>query len=103
MDISKLGYTELVSLKQQIEVAIKAREKEEKAEGRRKILELARTYGISLDELGSNSITKSVRAPVAPKYAHPVNSSLNWTGRGRKPLWVEELLSSGKTLADLAI
>jgi DNA-binding protein H-NS len=44
-----------------------------------------------------------VRKPVEAKYRHPENAELTWTGRGRKPVWVQELLTAGKTLEDLAI
>ena len=40
---------------------------------------------------------------VPPKYKHPRNSKLLWTGRGKKPLWVRECLEEGLTLEDLLI
>jgi DNA-binding protein H-NS len=43
------------------------------------------------------------RRMVAPKYQNPNNLSEKWSGRGRKPKWVEEKLAQGRTLADLAI
>jgi DNA-binding protein H-NS/nucleoside phosphorylase len=41
--------------------------------------------------------------PSEPKYANPENPSQTWTGRGRQPGWVRELLASGKRLEDLEI
>ncbi|WP_424179079.1 H-NS family nucleoid-associated regulatory protein [Yoonia sp. TsM2_T14_4] len=46
---------------------------------------------------------KTRRTYVAPKYQHPENSSLTWSGRGRKPQWFHEALASGKTPEDLAV
>jgi len=43
------------------------------------------------------------RAPAPAKYRHPENPALTWSGRGRKPLWFVEALSSGKTAEDMAI
>ena len=41
---------------------------------------------------------------VAPKYCHPDQKTLTWTGRGRKPYWVVEWLASSKgSLDQLAI
>lgn len=42
-------------------------------------------------------------ARVSPKYEHPKNPDLRWTGRGRKPKWVEQCLDEGLTLEDLLI
>jgi DNA-binding protein H-NS len=43
------------------------------------------------------------RRKVAPKYRHPKEKGLTWTGRGRKPKWVVEWLAGKGTLEQLAI
>lgn len=43
----------------------------------------------------------STRTPV--KYRHPENNELEWSGRGRKPKWVEHCLTNGMTLQQLEI
>ena len=43
------------------------------------------------------------RAQVAPKYRNPDNASETWSGRGRKPKWVEEQLAAGKSQEALLI
>ncbi len=35
------------------------------------------------------------------RYRNPDNPEQTWAGRGRKPGWLVELLSQGKTLEDL--
>jgi hypothetical protein len=37
------------------------------------------------------------------KYRHPKESTLTWTGKGKKPKWVEEALSGDYSLADLDV
>jgi ParB/RepB/Spo0J family partition protein len=37
------------------------------------------------------------------QYRHPQNAELEWTGRGRKPKWVEHWITQGGTLDDLKI
>ena len=37
------------------------------------------------------------------KYRNPDNDSQTWTGTGRKPAWIIEALSSGKTHEDLRV
>ena len=43
------------------------------------------------------------RKPVAPKYQNPDDASQQWSGRGRKPRWVEAYLASGGTLEAITI
>jgi DNA-binding protein H-NS len=43
------------------------------------------------------------RREVSAKYQNPDDPSVKWSGRGRKPKWVEMALSHGGKLEDLAI
>jgi DNA-binding protein H-NS len=43
------------------------------------------------------------RAEVSAKYQNPDNPSDKWSGRGRKPRWVEMAVTHGRRLEDLAI
>jgi DNA-binding protein H-NS len=43
------------------------------------------------------------RKPVQQKYCNPDNPGETWSGRGRKPKWVEDALSKGRSLPDLTI
>ncbi|MBO9468145.1 H-NS histone family protein [Tropicibacter sp. R15_0] len=52
---------------------------------------------------GTPGATSGGKVPVAPKYRHPENPALTWSGRGRKPKWFVEALEQGKTPEDLAI
>jgi len=47
--------------------------------------------------------TGDSRSQVAPKYRNPDNHSETWSGRGRKPKWVEDKIAGGKSLNDLLI
>jgi DNA-binding protein H-NS len=40
---------------------------------------------------------------VAPKFQNPVDPSMTWSGRGRQPRWVTDLLASGKAIEELRI
>ena len=63
---------------------------------------LAEKLGYTLAELAEGK-SKAKRMPAAPKYRHPENPALTWSGRGRKPQWFVEALAAGKTAEDLAI
>lgn len=106
MDLHTLSVTDLRALQEQIQKEIKSREQDELVKAREKILAIAQSAGISLkDLLGSQSQVKnrSVKVKVAVRYRHPVDNSLQWTGRGRQPKWVQEWVSIGKSLDELRI
>jgi len=44
---------------------------------------------------------RKTRKKVAPKYRNPADESQTWTGRGREPLWIKELVEKGAELNDL--
>jgi DNA-binding protein H-NS len=39
------------------------------------------------------------RSEIAPKYRNPDNPAETWSGRGRKPLWLERELQKGRQLS----
>ncbi len=45
--------------------------------------------------------TAAPRAPLPPKYVHPSNRKLSWTGRGRTPAWVKLWASTGGSMSAL--
>ena len=55
----------------------------------------------ALDDLIGGTTAKGTKG--VPKYANPADPSQTWTGRGRKPKWVNDALSAGKSLESLAI
>lgn len=40
---------------------------------------------------------------VKPKYRNPANAEQTWTGRGKRPRWVEEAIAQGTSLEELLI
>ncbi|WP_024302906.1 H-NS family nucleoid-associated regulatory protein [Pseudogulbenkiania sp. MAI-1] len=102
MDLSNYSYTELLELQKKVQAEISGREREEKNKARAQILELAKMHGLSVQDVLVVG-KPAARKPVEPKYQNPTNPSQQWTGRGRKPVWVEELLAQGKSLTDLTI
>lgn len=100
--LEALSLKELKQLQKDIVRAISTAEQRHVAEAREKVEALARKLGYSLAELVDNR-GKPKSAPAAPKYRHPENPALTWSGRGRKPLWFVEALEAGKKAEDLAI
>jgi DNA-binding protein H-NS len=111
MDLSNLNIDQLKDLLKKVPAEIKRRTEEASSAAREAAIEklkaIAREHGYSLEELAGTKKTRKVstgsRKPVAPKYANPTNPSETWTGRGRKPLWVQAALNQGKSLESLLI
>lgn len=53
----------------------------------------ARKLGFTLAELTGTSVKQTV--PVPAKYRHPESPEQTWTGRGRQPAWMKDLLANG--------
>jgi DNA-binding protein H-NS len=102
IDLDALSLKELKDLQSQVAKTISGYEDRKKAEAIAALEEQAKSFGFALSELVSASGAKR-RKPVKPKYANPANRAETWTGRGRKPRWVEAALKAGKKIEDLAI
>lgn len=102
IDLSKLSVEELQLLAQDIEAEIVTRRENERERVLTQMRELAGSLGLSLEDVLRQERGKS-GGIVPPKYRHPDDPKLTWTGRGKRPVWVGEVLASGKTLDDLKI
>jgi len=103
VDLSKFTVEELQALAQNIETEIVTRREAERERVLNQMRELANSLGMTLEDVLRQERVKSGVGVVPPKYRHPDNPSLTWTGRGKRPAWVTEALDSGKTLEDLTI
>ncbi len=106
MDLTTLTVAQLRDLQQQIPAEIKRRESHEKAEILNEVRAFAKARGYAIEDLlGKEAKVKSVTqgGKVKVKYRHPQNADLEWTGRGRKPKWVEEWLANGNAIDGLLV
>lgn len=107
MDLTTLTIAQLRELEQKLPLEIKRRELQEKNEILNEVRAFAKARGYNLDELVGKEAkpAKAVATggKVKVKYRHPQNPELEWTGRGRKPKWVEAWLASGAALEALAV
>lgn len=102
MELSKLNLADLKGLLVQVGAELSDREKSELEAARKEINAIAQRAGLSLKDLVGTAEAKSkVRkqsGKVAVQYRNPQDASQEWTGRGRQPNWVKELVASGKNL-----
>lgn len=99
-DLEHMDLKQLQELRQKLDRTISSYEERRKKEAYQAAKEAAEQHGFRLDDLVGVKRTKAV---VAPKYANPVDPEQSWSGRGRKPAWVQEHLDAGTSLDDLAI
>ena len=100
INLDKLSVEQLENLKKGIDGAIDRRRNIELMAVREQVDALVDTSPFNLEEILE---ARPPKKPVAPKYQHPDDSTLTWTGRGRKPLWVIEQLENGLSIEALAI
>jgi DNA-binding protein H-NS len=112
-ELEGMSLAQLRQVREEIAGLIERREQEDRLALRQKLEGIAAEAGFSLSDLLGNTSAaprstkgKSTggdkRSTVAPKYRDPATGT-TWTGRGKKPKWVEAAIASGKKLEDLAI
>ena len=109
--LEKYSVKELQQIIKAAERLIKKNEAAEKAKLKKELAALAAKKGYSIEELmgGSPKVktpakpkAKAPRRKVAPKYRDP-KSGQTWTGRGRKPKWVADIIEAGGKIEDYTI
>lgn len=101
IDFDKMSLKEMREMRTRLDRAINSYEDRKRREALSAIEEAAREHGFNLAELTGGKPRRT--GTVAPKYANPQDPTMTWTGRGRKPRWVQESLAEGKELDDLLI
>ncbi|MGI3213291.1 H-NS family nucleoid-associated regulatory protein [Roseovarius tibetensis] len=96
-----MSLEELKKLKKDVAKAIETYEARHLSEARAKLEAQAKELGYSLDDVVGASKTGSAKR--LPKYRHPEDATLTWTGMGRKPKWFIDALEAGMSKEDLKI
>ena len=100
------SFDRLLDERQRLDAEIRQRQDTELTALKRRITALAAALGIPVAELlGLTApITKKEKKPrqAKPKYQHPTEP-LTWSGRGKPPQWMQELLERGADKADFLI
>ena len=77
-------------------------------EAKAAIMEAGRKYGFAVD-IASLVLTPledakhKPRQRSFPRFRHPDNENMVWTGRGRAPLWVKHLRAQGREPVDSGV
>lgn len=93
-DLTTMTTDELKAHRAEVDAELKRRLTKDRADARRQIVEIATAHGIDLASISGAS---------KARYRNPEAPSETWTGKGRKPKWVQDHLNAGKTLKDLEL
>ncbi len=102
INLDNLSLKELRELRKRIESTINNYETRKRKEALAAAEKLVQDMGFSLADLTGAKPQRHM-SKVSPKYANPSDPTVTWTGRGRKPRWVQEHLDAGRKLDDLLI
>ena len=102
VDLDQLSSEELKQLEKDVTKAIKSFEARRKSDAMAAVEARAREMGFTIAELTGDSKIKG-KTVSAPKYQHPENHALTWTGRGRKPNWFQEAVDAGTPAESMLI
>ena len=102
VDLEKMSLEELKKLQKDVANEIKNFKDRDKKKKLAEVEAFARERGLNPADL-SELVKRRTRKPAKPKYANPADPAQTWTGRGRRPRWIEEALAKGKTLDQMAI
>jgi DNA-binding protein H-NS len=61
---------------------------------------VAEKHGLALKDVMQGGTKRNVQVP---KYKHPENPALTWSGRGRQPGWFKEAVEAGHSRDQLLI
>ena len=103
IDLKNMSVDQLEDLMSRAKARIVEVKEETVNKLREELAAKAKAHGYEISDLFGRKAKNKVKTPVKPKYRHPGNADVTWSGRGRQPVWVREALASGKTLDDLSI
>lgn len=100
-ELAEMSLEELKALQTKVNKMIDSYEDRRRKEALAVVEAKAREMGFSISEL--YGVSKKGHQPRPPKYRHPENPQLTWSGRGRQPQWFKDALEAGATADDFLI
>lgn len=102
--MSQLEIQELIEAAKAQESALQEQQRNNLLILVQEVKDKALELGESIPALFGFSDSKKITYVSKPRYAHPDDPSLTWSGRGKKPGWLTQLLESGdRSLADFEV
>ena len=103
-DLDAMNLDELKALRKDVDRSIAQYEDRKRKDAMAALEAKAAEMGFALSDLtGSGAEAKKGKAAQPPKYAHPENPSMTWSGRGRQPKWILDAVADGRSKDDFLI
>ncbi|MFU8882971.1 MAG: H-NS family nucleoid-associated regulatory protein [Rhodobacterales bacterium] len=102
-DLDDMSLSDLKALQKKATKAIENYEERQRLQALAALEAKAKELGFSLSELTGATQGKAKRKPAAPKYRHPEDAGITWTGKGRQPAWFKQAVTSGVSPDDLLV
>lgn len=106
MAVDGLSVEELEALREQAARRIEAVKAQNLVEAFPGLDELAKSLGLDAAQVARHyapARRTRGRKPAAQTYRDPVDSDQTWSGRGRRPVWVQAHLDGGGSLESLLV
>jgi DNA-binding protein H-NS len=94
-----MSIDELWTLHETIMTILSSKIETQKRELEKRLDQLGRKLGGSADHIPQ----RRPYPKVMPKFQNPAQPFETWSGRGKQPRWVSEMLDAGKSMDDLRI
>ncbi|MEQ1718610.1 MAG: H-NS histone family protein [Hyphomicrobium sp.] len=102
--LDKMSFAELRDLRARVDEAMVEREAEERRELKAKLEALAAESGFSVTQLFEGGKGRRGKAGIAVvKYRNPKDASQTWSGRGRKPGWLNAAVAKGAKIESFEV
>ena len=109
INLENLTIAELDDLIERAADLIEKKKAQALVDAKAEIEKIAASTGLSVEDLLGLSKGKAgkkaagQRKPVAIKYRNPKDHTQTWTGRGKRPQWLQEILDKGGKLENFLI
>lgn len=103
INLEEMSFSDLKKLQKDVDKAIASFSVRQKQAALAAAEAAVRELGFNLAELVGTAKLPHSKSALPAKYRHPENPSLTWSGRGRKPSWINEAEAAGKSLQSFLI
>lgn len=98
-----MSETELQAMIEDASRALKEKQHGKRREVIAQIKQLAASIGVTVEIIESGGVASRKGRKVPIKFQNPANLSEQWSGRGVRPKWLQNLLNQGHSLEEFEI